>query len=257
MAETAENLTTAYTRKELEEMARKQGIYPTREKYPSKTDLADAIIKGNRSKGAARKPEVAKKPMYKAEVMTRVKSGGKGVYGIKKSFDVQASENRNAVKRIGASIDACRGGIEQERSKMRTSVKKLDSDIAKERSSMNAYSANMLTNIGNFENAMFDKVRGIFDNVRVMQNCIEDQVKENKHAVANIETGVNGIKVDIGRERSMMKDNAKKFRRDVDDFRVDMDEKTADINAGVRDLDRAIDAARSITAGYVKDFYFG
>ena len=140
---------------------------------------------------------------------------------------------------------------------MRTSVKKLDSDIAKERSSMNVYSANMLDNIGNFQNAMFDKVKDIFDNARVMQNCIEDQVKENKHAVANIKTGVNEIKIDIGKERSMMKDNAKKFHQNVDNFRVDMDEKAADINYGARQLDNAIDEAKGATADYVKDFYFG
>ena len=239
MVETAENLTTAYTRKELEGMARKQGIYPTREKYPSKTDLADAIIKGNRSKGIARKPEVAKKPMYKAEVMTRVKTGGKGVYAIKKTFDVQAGENRNAVKRIGACIDGFRG------------------DIRKERSSMNAYSMDMQASIGDLQNTMFEKVKDIFDNVRVMQNCIEDQVRENKKAVANIETGVKGLRTDIGKERSVMKDNAKKFHNNVENFRVDMDEKAADINSGARQLDDAIDMARSVTADYVKDFYYG
>ena len=94
MAETAENLTTAYTRKELEAMARKQGIYASREKYPSKADLADAIIKGKKGIETARKPEVTAKPQYKAEVMTRIKTGNKGVYAIKKSFDVQATENK-------------------------------------------------------------------------------------------------------------------------------------------------------------------
>jgi hypothetical protein len=275
MPETAEEMSEKYTRADLEDMARKHGISPVRKKYPSKTSLAEAIIK---SKGVSeykppmavseRKPPMphATMPSHRAGARVELHAGKTGVMAKKAAIEAQEIENKKGVARIDgeianfqAAIDTTVKGIfgdvrifrEQigaEAGAIRNAVAKMDSsvrdyrqDMAKEKTSIDEYVKNEHGDVRKFKAAIDTKVKSIFGGVRVLEDSIEAQAVEDRDAVAKMDSSVRNYRQDMAKEKSKIDTSARALRQDIAKEKTSIDEYVKNEHKDVINFQAAMD----------------
>lgn len=230
MKETAEDM-MRFTRKELEEQARASGLEVSdTKKYPSKMDIARAILN---------KQETKRVEEPRAQMPRAVTAGKKGVYAKRTAINGQVVENKEAVARIGMEVRSFQG------------------DMADMSRHIRAGSDQMCKDIAGLKISIDTSVKGIFDNVRELQRGIKEQSGKNAKAAADMGASVKALKGEIGAKRSDMGRYRVDFKHDVGNFEADMSAFSADMNANVHKLRDDIAKFQDITANYIKDFYFG